>query len=124
MGNRDAGALSQRPHVTDGLKNWVHLLPGGVRTVCQGVEHRHKGATGAKAVGVTPAGVRRCYCDLTQVRSQELPQLTREDLRRNQHEDPLCNLVKKALLARDPQMLLNSPIDGSRVVNIVNKEWE
>lgn len=65
--------------------------------MCQVVEHHHKGATGAEAVGVTPAGVPRYYCDVTQVQSQELPQLTKEDMRRDQWEDPLGSLVKKAL---------------------------
>lgn len=89
--------------------------------MCQGVEQRHKGATGDEPVGVTPAGVPRYYCDLTQVRSRELLQLTKEDLRRDQREDPMGSLVKKAMIARDPHILLRSFVDGAKVVH---KEWE
>lgn len=121
-GDRDADALSRRPHIpSNNARNWVHLTPIGVHAMCQGVEHCHKGAAEAEAVGITPTGVPQYYCDLTQVRSQELPQLTKEDMRRDQWEDPLGSLVKKALIARDPQMLLKSSLDGAKVVH---KEWK
>lgn len=113
----------QRPYVTEaGQKSWVHLPLEGVLTVFQGVDH--KGATWAKTVGVTPAGVPRYYCDLTLVQSPncpKLPQMTKEDVRRDQLEDPLDNMIKKSLSARDPQMLLNNSIEG---VKVVHKEWD
>lgn len=118
VGNQDGDTLSRRPYATNiGQKSLIHLPLEGVLAVCQRIEHWHKGATGAKAMGVTPARVQRYYCDLTQVRRQELPQLTRENMRRDQHEDPLGSLIKKSLSVQVPQMLLSSYIEGAKVVH-------
>lgn len=89
--------------------------------MCQGVEYKHRGDIGAEAVGVTPTGVPKHYCNLTQVCSQELPQLTKEDMRRDQWDDPLGNLIKKSLSTTDPRILVNSPIGGAKVIH---REWE
>lgn len=63
VGNRDADAHSRRPHsIKAGPKSWVHLPFERVQAVCQGVEYKDRGAIGAEAVGVTPAGVPKFYC--------------------------------------------------------------
>lgn len=42
--------------------------------------------------------------------------MTKEDLRK----DPLCNLTRKALVDRDPQVLLDSSVRDSKTVY---REW-
>lgn len=84
------------------LKSWAQLTSEGVCAVRRGLEHQHKGTTGAETVGVAPAGVPQYYCDQTQVHSRELRHMTKEDLRRDRSEDPICNLIKRVLVTKRP----------------------
>lgn len=105
--NQNADALSQRPHgPSTGSKGSAHVTSEKVQALCQGIEHRHKGAIGAEAIGVTQSGVLKCHCDLTQVKSEGLPQLSKKDLKADQREDSSCHLTGKALTKQEPSLLL------------------
>lgn len=89
--------------------------------MCKGVAYKHRGAIGAEAVRVTPGGVPKNYCNLTQVRNPELPQVTNDDMRRDQRGDPLGSLMIKSLWTKDPWILIDGPIEGA---NVIHREWE
>uniref|UniRef100_A0A8C5QIG0 ribonuclease H n=1 Tax=Leptobrachium leishanense TaxID=445787 RepID=A0A8C5QIG0_9ANUR len=91
VNNRDVDALSRRPYNTE----WTQLTPDGVQALCQGAEHRVKGAIGAEAIGVMAAGVPELYCNPTQLRSESLPTLSKQDLRADQARDLLIGLTIK-----------------------------
>ena len=122
VGNRDADALSRRPHCSqDHSGGWTHLTPEGVRALCEGAEQQVKGGARAEEVGVSAAGVPKCYCNVTQIEEEGLPKLSRKDLRRDQQEDPLCGLVLKALESQHPDLLLQS---AQKEARLLRKEWD
>ncbi|XP_068118921.1 uncharacterized protein [Hyperolius riggenbachi] len=117
VGNRDADALSRRPYNTEvSEEEWIRLTPEGIQALCQGVEHRVRGAAGAGAVGVSAAGVPDFYCNLTLVKKGGLPILSRQDLRRDQLEDPLCRLTLKALESQQPELLQTEVPEEAKLV--------
>lgn len=71
------------------------LTPDGIQALYQGVEHQARGATGAEAISVTAMSVTKLYCNPTLVRDGGLLVLTKKDLRRDQAEDPLCNVAAR-----------------------------
>lgn len=79
-----------------------------------------KGAFGVKSIGVYPWGIPRCYCNLTKVRNEELPQLTKKDLIADQSKDLFCYLATVTLTKQNPGILLKSTIVGFKTVH---REW-
>lgn len=61
----------------------------------QKANHRAKGAIRAEDV-VTTAVIRKCYCDLSQIRGKGMSRLSKKDLRKDQQEVPLDNLTEMA----------------------------
>ncbi|XP_040195295.1 uncharacterized protein LOC120928256 [Rana temporaria] len=57
VGNRDADALSRRPHYDwNSPEGWTQLTPEGVRALCEGAEQPAKGGARAEEVGVSAVG--------------------------------------------------------------------
>lgn len=67
---------------------------------------RDRGATGAEAIGVTTAGILKFYCNLTHMGTEGLPNLLKEDSRKDQAEDIICCLTLKALESGCPELPL------------------
>lgn len=122
VGNRDADALSRRPHdPRNPSEDWTQLTPEGVRALWEGTSQYRKSGARAEEVGVSSAGVPRCYCNVSQVVQQGLPKLSRMDLRRDQEEDPLCGLVLEALQHQQSDVLRKSP---KKEAQLLLKEWD
>ena len=122
VGNRDADALSRRSHApNDPTEEWAHLTSEGVRALCQGTEFRSSGGARAEEIGVSAAGVPRCYCRVTQVEEEGLPRLSKGDLRKEQLKDPLGKLLLKAIETQRPELLLT---DSPREARLLHKEWD
>lgn len=63
-GNRDADALSQRPHsYTEEPGDCTYVTAEGVRALCHGTAQRLKGVVGVKSIEAHPSGVPRYNCD-------------------------------------------------------------
>lgn len=121
VGNRDADALSRRPHSPlSSQEDWTPLAPEGVRALCERAEWRERGGARAEEVGVSTAGVPKCYCNISQIAAEGLPKLSRKYLKRDQQEDPLCSLILEALEGQHPDLLLKST---RREAQLLHKEW-
>ncbi|PIO32203.1 hypothetical protein AB205_0160660 [Aquarana catesbeiana] len=121
-GNRDADALSRRPHSPlSSQEDWTQLAPEGVRALCEGAVKQEKGGARAEEIGVTTAGVPKYYCNVSQIAAEGLSKLSRKDLRRDQQEDPLCSLVLEALEGKHPDLLLKS---ARKEALLLHKEWD
>lgn len=72
------GPMTQALHMKSGLQK---LILEGIQYLLQ-VEHQARGGIGVQAVGVSIAGVPNYYCDLSQVRDEGLPKLSKKDLKR------------------------------------------
>lgn len=122
VGNRDADALSRRPYdQSSTAEEWTQVTEEGIRALCQGVSQQCRGVTGVEALGVITAGVPKLYCNLTQLRSDHLPMLSKKELRKDQMEDPLCGVVMKALEKGSPELLLSAELP--KEAKLVHKEW-
>lgn len=88
---------------------------------CQGTEH--KVVTGVKVCRVTTASVPKYYCDLSQIRDEGLPKMSKKDRKKDQQKDPLCNLTLKALENQNSAMLLWENHDQSTESGI-GCSWE
>uniref|UniRef100_A0A8C5Q426 Gypsy retrotransposon integrase-like protein 1 n=1 Tax=Leptobrachium leishanense TaxID=445787 RepID=A0A8C5Q426_9ANUR len=67
------------------------------------------------------AAVPEFYCNPTQLRDENLPAFSKQDLKADQARDPLIALTIKALTANQREILLTNSPDG---VRLVYKEWE
>lgn len=92
-----------------------------MRALCDGAQQQSKGGARAEEVGVSAAGVPKCYCDVTQIAEEGLPKLSRVDLRLDQQQDPLCSLALKALESKQTDLFLKST---KKEACILHKEWD
>lgn len=76
-----------------------------------------KGGVAAEYIGVHPSGIPRRYCGLTQVRGEDLPQLSKRDLKKDQEQDPLGQVGIQALNKQNPGLLLNILAKGAKLLH-------
>uniref|UniRef100_A0A803JJR6 Gypsy retrotransposon integrase-like protein 1 n=1 Tax=Xenopus tropicalis TaxID=8364 RepID=A0A803JJR6_XENTR len=119
--NGDADGLSRRPHADSHPEDeWVEIPAPGVRAMCQMVAYCQQTECWARKLSLPDSSIPQAYCNLVSLQGYSLPALSNSDLRRDQRNDPLGQLVVAALENKKVDILHT---DSHPLASILAKEW-
>ncbi|KAL1271695.1 hypothetical protein QQF64_030711 [Cirrhinus molitorella] len=95
--NIDADVLSRYPCESTDCAEWKEISRSGVKAICQlaGVPESEESSRLVDQLGVSPQSIPEAFACPTALCLGHMEQLTNEELRRAQEEDPVVSVVKR-----------------------------
>ncbi|KAL2093139.1 hypothetical protein ACEWY4_010451 [Coilia grayii] len=111
--NIDADLLSRQLPSTEVPLDWTEISPHGVKAICQvATPDKHTYERLVDQLGVSPQSVPSVYACPTQLEMSNLEQLSHNDLRKAQDQDPVIGPVKRAVETGQLQSMAKSQDPG------------